>query len=130
VSQQNVELLMRSNEAFRRADWNVWGATFDADVLIRTDPNWPERIIFGRRAAIEWGRSVERSLGTDVRIAEIKDLGDRLLARNVWKTQGQVSGVEGELAWSELLTVRDGKFVFVEMFFDHQHALNTLGLEG
>ena len=77
MPRENVDLLIRSNEAFRRGDWDAWGANFDPDVLVRTDPVWPERIIFGRGAVIEWGRSTENSLGTDVRIEDIKDLGDR-----------------------------------------------------
>jgi ketosteroid isomerase-like protein len=129
VSRENVDLLIRSNEAFRRGDFDGWGAHFDPDVLVRTDPIWPERIIFGRQAVLDWGRSLEGSLGTDVQIEDIKDLGDRVLARNRWITRGKESGIEGEIAWSELLTVRAEQFVFVEMYFDHEHALEVVGVE-
>jgi ketosteroid isomerase-like protein len=86
VSQENVALLIRSNDAFRRGDWDAWGANFHPDVLVRTDPGWPEQIIFGRGATVD------------------------------------ASGIEGEIIWSELLTVRDGRFVFIEMFFDHERV--------
>jgi ketosteroid isomerase-like protein len=129
VPQENVELLIKSNEAFRRGDFDAWAANFDPNVLVRTDPIWPERIIFGRQAVLEWGRSIESLLGTDVQIEDIRDLGDRVLARNHWTTRGKESGIEGEIGWSELLTVRDSRFVFVEMYFDHEHALTVVGLE-
>jgi hypothetical protein len=56
------------------------------------------------------------SLGPDVRIEEITDLGDRVLARNRWVTRGNQSGIEGEIWWSELVTVRERRMVFIEMF--------------
>jgi ketosteroid isomerase-like protein len=130
VPQQNVDLLRKSNAAFRRGDWDAWGANFDPDILVRTDPIWPEQRIYGRQAVLYWGRGIWESLGSDVRLDEIEDLGDRVLARARWVTQGQHSGVEGELVWSELLTVREGRVVFIEMFPDHEQALKAVGLKG
>jgi ketosteroid isomerase-like protein len=129
VSQENVDLLHRSNDAFRRGDWDAWGAHFDIDILIRTDPDWPEQRIFGREAVVAWGRSIDGVLGTEVHLDETRDLGDRVLARVRWVTRGQGSGIEGEVAWTEIATVRDGLFVFIEMFFDHEEALKAVGLE-
>jgi ketosteroid isomerase-like protein len=129
VSQENVDLLRRSNGAFRSGDWDAWSANFDADILIRTDPEWPEQRIYGRDAVVDWGRSVGGVLGTNACIEEIHDLGDRVLARVRWAGSGQESGITGEIAWTELVTVRDGRIVFIEMFFDHNHALKAVGLE-
>jgi ketosteroid isomerase-like protein len=130
VSQENVDLLRRNNDAFRRSDWEAWSANFDPDILIRTDPEWPEQRIYGRDAVVDWARSVGGVLGTDARIEEIHDLGDRVLARVRWDGSGQKSGITGEIAWTELVTMRDGRIVFIEMFIDHGHALKAVGLEG
>jgi ketosteroid isomerase-like protein len=130
VSQENVDLLRRSNDAFRRGDWAAWSANFDPDILIRTDPKWPEQRIYGRDAVVAWAESIDGVLGTDVRIEEIHDLGDRVLARVQWTAGGRESGISGEIAWTELATVRDGRFIFIEMFFDHEQALKAVGLNG
>lgn len=129
MSQENVDLLRSGNDAFRRGDWAAWGANFDPDILVRTDPIWPEQRIYGREAVLEWGSGTRESLGPDVRIDEIEDLGDRVLARLRWITRGQQSGLEGELRWSELVTFREGRVVFIEMFLDHERALKAAGLE-
>jgi ketosteroid isomerase-like protein len=129
MSQENIALLRRSNDAFRRGDWDAWSANFDPDILIRTDPEWPEQRIYGRDAVVDWGRSVGGVLGTSARIEEIRDLGDRVLARVRWEGSGQESGITGEIAWTELVTVRNGRIIFIEMFFDHGQALRSVGLE-
>ena len=121
--------MITSNAAFRRGDFDAWGAHFDPDVLVRTDPIWPEQRIIGRDAVLAWGRTIEGSLGTEIQIEDIKDLGDRVLVQNRWITRGQASGIQGDIVWWELLTVRDRRFVFTEMFFDRNHALKIVGLE-
>jgi ketosteroid isomerase-like protein len=128
VSVENVELLRRSNAAFRRGDFEAWGGNFDADILVRTDPIWPEQRMYGRAAVVAWGASMWETLGPDVRLETIDDLGDRVLARARWITHGQHSGIDAELLWSELLTVRDGRFILIEMFLDHADALEAVGL--
>jgi ketosteroid isomerase-like protein len=129
VALANLDLMRRSNEAFRRGDFDAWASNFDQDVLVRTDPSWPEQRIYGRDAVVQWGRGTWESLGRDLRLEEVNDLGDRVLARNRWVTRGRESGVEAELRWSEIATVRDGRFVLIEMFLDHGDALRTLGLQ-
>jgi ketosteroid isomerase-like protein len=129
VSQRNVELLRRSNELFRRGEWESWIANMDPDVVVRTDPVWPEQRIYGRDNVLAWITETWASLGPDLRIEEIADLGDRVLARNRWFTRGEHSGIKGEMRWSELITVREGRIVFIEMFFDHDDALRAVELE-
>jgi len=52
MSQENVELVREGNAAVRRGDWDAVATNLDPHVLIRTDPRWPERYIYGREAAI------------------------------------------------------------------------------
>ncbi len=129
MSQENVEILTEGVEAFRRGDWDAVAADWDTHVLVRTDPSWPERFIYGREAVINWQRGVRESLGTDIRIEETVDLGDRILSRWCWHTRGQRSGIEQDLRWSQVNTYRDGCIVFAEYFLDHEQALRAVGLE-
>jgi ketosteroid isomerase-like protein len=130
MSQANVELMRENIEAFRRGDWDAVAAGWDTHVLVRADPSWPERFIYGREAGIDWQRSAWEALGPDVRIEETVDLGDRLLVRFCWHTRGQQSGIEQDLRFSLVSTYRDGRVVFAEYFLDHEQALEALGLEG
>jgi ketosteroid isomerase-like protein len=129
VSQENVDGYWAQFDAIRRGDWDVYAANLDADVLVRTDPGWPEQRIYGRQAVTDWARGAIESLGPDFRIDEVVDLGDRVLARWCWNTRGQHSGIGGELRYSEIVTYREGRAILVEHFSDHAVALKAVGLE-
>jgi SnoaL-like protein len=127
MSQEIVEVARKSNDAFRRGDWDACAAVVDPHIFVRADPNWPEQRIYGREAwmAFIWG--ARESWGPDVSIKEIIDLGDRLLVRLSWIIRGGTSGVEGEQPFSEIATFREGLVVFIEYFLDHERALAALG---
>ena len=129
MSQENVDLYRKWFDALTRGDWDVVAAGFDPDVLVRTDPGWPEQRIYGRQAVTAWTRGALESMGPDFRIDEIVDLGDRVLARWCWNTRGQHSGIGGELRYSEIVTYREGRTILIEHFRDHEQALKALGLE-
>ncbi len=129
MSQENVEIVRRNNEAFKRGDWEAVAASLDPHVLLRLGPTWPEQRIYGREAVVDFFRSGSESLGRDSSIEQITDLGDRLLTRVRWDGRGQNSGIETAVSWSEVITYRDGCVVFVEYFLDHHEALKAVGLE-
>ena len=129
MSQENVEIVRDAAEAFLRGDWEGLRAGLDPHVLIRLDANWPEQHFYGRDAWIDFSKSSRELLGPDVRIEETQDLGDRVLIRWYWKAHGERSGLEQDLRWSEIVTLRDGRYVFVELFLDHREALKAVGLE-
>ena len=129
MSQENVDFYRKQFDALTRSDWDVVAAGLDPDVVVRTDPGWPEQRIYGRQAVTAWARGALESLGPDFRIDEIVDLGDRVLARWCWNTRGQHSGVGGELRYSEIVTYRESRAVLIEHFRDHDQALKAVGLE-
>jgi ketosteroid isomerase-like protein len=130
MSQENVEIARKVNEAIRRGDWDVVAAYYDPGISIRTDPTWPEQRIYGRAAAMNFVRNGCETWGLDVRIEEIVDLGDRLLIRMRWNTHARHTGIGGNFRFSELVTYRDGRAILVEFFIDHEQALQALGLAG
>jgi ketosteroid isomerase-like protein len=129
VSQEHVDLYRKWFEAATRGDFDAVAAYFDPDILVRTDPGWPEQRIYGREAVTAWLRDALESMGRDYRIDEVVDLGDRVLARWCWKTRGQHSGIGGELRYSEITTYRERRAVLIEHFRDHAEALRAVGLE-
>jgi ketosteroid isomerase-like protein len=126
MSQKNVDVLRKANAAFRRGDWDAMAATMDPDVVVRTDPRWPEQRFYGREAVVVWSRGLWESWGPDFRFEEIVDLGDRLLIRWCYIVRGHHSGVEGEQRGSVIQTFREGRVILVEYFLEHEHALEAL----
>jgi ketosteroid isomerase-like protein len=129
VSQENVELVRSANDAFRRGDWDAIAAIMDPDILIRTDPSWPEQRAYGREAAIFLYRGIRESWGSDVSYQEIVDLGDRVLTRERWNVSGQLSGVPGALESSAIVTFREGLIILIEYFLDHKQTFKAVGLK-
>jgi len=129
MSQENVGLYRSQFGAMTCGDWDAVAAKLDPDILVRTDPGWPEQRIYGRPAVVAWMRGAVDSVGPDFRVDEVVDLGDRVLARWCWKTRGQHSGIGGELRYSEIVTYRAGRVILIEHFRDHAEALKAVGLE-
>jgi ketosteroid isomerase-like protein len=129
MSQENVEIVRKLNEAIRHADWDAVADAYDPDICVRTDPSWPEQRMYGREAAVNFIRGSLEALGDDLSQEEIIDLGDRLIVRVRWKTHARHSGIDEELEFSEILTLRDDRVVFAEFFLDHAAALRALGLQ-
>jgi ketosteroid isomerase-like protein len=129
MSQENVEIARAMLDAVRRGDWEAVAARLDPDVLVRTDPRWPEQRVYGREAAIAWYRGAQDSMGPDIRLEEIIDLGDRALIRLRWLIRGQHSDAQGDIRYSELNTYREGRLILSEFFLEHEQALKAVGLE-
>jgi ketosteroid isomerase-like protein len=130
VSQENVATIVRTmNDAFRRGDWDAMAAAMDPDILVRTDPRWPEQRVYGRDAVMAFYRGAWESLGPDARIEELVDLGDRAIVHLCWFIRGQHSDAQGEMRYSELNTYRDGRLIFTEFFLERGQALKAVGLE-
>jgi ketosteroid isomerase-like protein len=129
VAQENVDLYRKQADARTRGDWHAVAAQLDPDVVVRTDPGWPEQRIYGRQAVTAWMRGALESMGPDFRIDEIVDLRDRVLVRWRWNTRGQHSGIGGELRYSEIVTFREGRAILIEHFRDHEQALKALRLD-
>ena len=129
MSQENVEIVRRGNEAFRRGDWAAVAETLDPHISIRTVANWPEQRIYGREAALAFYRGIAESGGSDTRIEETIDLGDRVLVRLRLHMRGSYSGAEGEQRYSAICTLRDRRVILEEFFLDQEEALKAVGLE-
>jgi ketosteroid isomerase-like protein len=128
MSQESVDLYRQRMDAITHGDWDVVAASFDPDIVVRTDPGWPEQRIYGRQAVSAWMRGAVESMGPGFRIDEIVDLGDRVLARWCWNARGQHSGIGGELRYSEIVTYREGRAILIEHVRDHDQAIKAVGL--
>jgi ketosteroid isomerase-like protein len=130
VSQENVDLCRKVFDAGQRLDWETWDQYIDPDIFVRLDPSWPEQRIYGREALRRFWLGAREAMGSDTWIEEIVDLGDRILVRFCMNAHGQHSGLGvGEVRWSEITTIREGRAVFAELYLDHVQARKAVGLE-
>ena len=59
-------------------------------------------------------------------IGDFIDAGDRALVRFIWHTAGRVPG--SHMEFTHVATVRGGRVVRNEFFWDHAEALKAVGL--
>ena len=132
MSQENVETMRRSLEAFDRRDRNAWLASRHPDVEVVPAGIWPEAdVIRGPEAG--WDFYVAAldafeaiNLGEAV---ELVDAGaDEVLIHYGLVVRGKTSGAEVEFVFSVVVTFRDGKIVRDHWFVDQAEALEAVGL--
>jgi ketosteroid isomerase-like protein len=129
MSQKNVEIVRAGFEAWNAGDMDAYGELLDPDVIIRVPEGWPEPGPFvGREAVLRQFKLARDTWTVDAAemISDFVDLGDRVVMRFVWRGKGY--GPEASIELSCLYTVRNGKHMAFEFFWDHKEALEHAGL--
>jgi ketosteroid isomerase-like protein len=111
MSQENVERMRLSFDAFTRRDKVAWLELCDPDFEWVPIPEWPQAPIRGREAVwdfvIAFDEPWER--GTLFEIVEVIDDGDKVVTHLRRDLRGKSSGIEVEYDYWLVLTFRDGK---------------------
>jgi ketosteroid isomerase-like protein len=130
MSEENVEIVRASVAAYARDDLDGVLKDFDPYVVIRPDANWPQnRPVLGGDAVRSFIGDLMATLGPgELASMEMIDAGEQVVTRFQANVHGQLSGVEGEIAFTNIHTFRRGKVVMLEYFLDHQEALEAAGL--
>jgi ketosteroid isomerase-like protein len=122
MSQENVEIVRRMYDAFHTGDADGALAHFDPDVVGKGQ---------GRE---QLNAIVTAWMGTwdewREEIAEMRDLGSRVLVLSVQHGRGKGSGVEVEAPYALLYDVHGGKITRLTMFPTQEQALEAAGLSG
>jgi ketosteroid isomerase-like protein len=129
MSQENVEMVRGFFSAFNAGDMDAVRETLDPDVVIARElEEWPETGPFVGREAVmrQWGRSIEALPGGTLELISVIDVGDRVVARQVAHARGQ--GPELNLEFTVISTIRNGRTLIIEYFWDYAEALASLGL--
>jgi len=132
MSQQNVDVVRRMYDAFYAGDANGALSHFDENVLVDTGNTRPDRSVGKGREYLgalvgSWTAAWE-----DWReeIAEMRDLGDRVLVISVQRGKGKGSGLDVELRYAILYDVADGAITSVRMYGTVAEAVQAVGLSG
>jgi ketosteroid isomerase-like protein len=132
MSQENVEVVRDALRAFAEGGFDATDEFWDADINWRAiegapddvgEMNGPERL---RRYLDEL---LEIFDNVTLVPEELLDLGDdRVVAVLHLAGRAKVSGVETELRFAVVCTLRDGKIVRGREYIDREQALEAVGL--
>jgi ketosteroid isomerase-like protein len=129
MSQQNVEIVQAGIEAWNAGDMAAFRELLAPDVILRGAEGWPEPGPWVGRDAVmrQWEQQRETFDANALeRISDFIDAGDRVVVRMVWRGVGH--GPEASLELTGVHTVRRGRVVLLEYFWDHSEALEAVGL--
>jgi len=129
MSQENVEVVRAAFAAWNAGDMGAFGQLYDPNIVVRYAPGWPEgsEPTMGREAVVRQFEQMRESFDADsLELIDFVDAGDRIVVRQVWRAVGR--GPDLNIEVSSINTLRDGKTILVEFFWDHAEALGALGL--
>ena len=133
MSQENVEIVRAAYRAYIAGDREAYLDFFAEDVEVRPDASrfTEAKPLRGReefrRFLAESDKDWEGG-ATSGEIREIFPVGDRVVTLADWGGKGRASGIDLRSDLTSILTIRDGRIVKIEWFFDHAQALEAVGL--
>jgi ketosteroid isomerase-like protein len=130
MSEENVEIVRRIYDAFHAGDVNGTLSHFDPNVLVDTGNARPDLSVGKGReylAAVvsSWAATWE---GWRDEIAEIRDLGSRVLVISVQRGRGKGSQVDVEARYAVVYDLANGVITSVRMYGSAAEALEAVGL--
>jgi ketosteroid isomerase-like protein len=130
MSDKNVEVVQASLDAWNAGDMDAYCALHDPNVIWARFEGWPEaETVVGLEACRRQWERMRAAFDADTTepIGDPISAGDRVVARFVWRGTGQ--GPEMNMELTAVFTLRKGKIVIIENFWNHAEALEAIGLE-
>jgi ketosteroid isomerase-like protein len=132
MSQRNVEVVSRLVEALNARDLDTYYVEFfDPEVEYQTSREDPDAATHRGRQAYkryveEWLESFD---GLHIDVEEYIDVDDdRVFTWSRFTGRGRASGAPADWYLAVIFTLRDGKVVRAEEYFDRDEALEAAGL--
>jgi ketosteroid isomerase-like protein len=129
MSKESVEVVRRGFQVWNAGDMDALRELYDPDVVWRPPEGWPEPGPYvGRKAVMRQLEQMRETWDTDSfeLIGDFIDVGDRIAVRFIWRGLGH--GPESNIEASGVYTVRKGRIVSIEFFWDHAEVLEILGI--
>jgi ketosteroid isomerase-like protein len=131
MSQENVEVVRRSLDAFNRRDRAAWIAVCDPDVENLPPREWPESAPVRGAEAI-WDFFVEAQGAWEAgsyEWGELSEAGtDKLVVNQRREMRGKASGAGVVWSYWVVFTFRNGRVLRFEWFANREEALEAAGL--
>ena len=129
MSQENVDLFWEGTDALRRGDIEPILDRVSEDVVWIAARSAVEGAYHGHEGLRRFfADNAENFEVFEPHFAEVRDLGDRVLAFGKFRIRARGSGVETSFPVAGIATYRDGKLVRWEDFRDRSLALQAAGL--
>ena len=129
MSQENVESVQRSLEAFAQRDQAGWSEVCDPEVEAIPIGDWPEGRIQGREAVWDFFLKVEEPWEPGrYELVEASEGEDTVAGRMRRDLRGKASGVEVTYDYWVVFTFSNGLCSRVEWFEARDQALKAAGL--
>jgi ketosteroid isomerase-like protein len=129
MSQENVDRFVEATHAFNRGDVATWLGLYDAEVVFEPQVAEMEGAYVGHdgiRAFItNIGDLYERF---EVRLHDVRDLGERVLALGSAISIGKGSGIEQEAPLAIVASFRGGRITHFKDYGDKVRAIDAVGL--
>ena len=128
MSQENVAIVRAFFQAWNTENMDALRELHDPDAILRPPKDWPEsEPLVGREAVMRGYEQLREAWDADALelISDFIDAGDRVAMRYIWRGAGH--GPEANFEITLVFTVRKGRILFLEYFWDHSEALETLG---
>jgi ketosteroid isomerase-like protein len=128
MSRENIEVVRRAYDL--DGDVDALLELCAGDIEIRDQPALPgSRVAVGHEGVRAWYAELVEGLHyMRFEPQEFIDAGDRVLVVTQATTRGKGSGVEVEMRFSSVWTIRDGKAVSLVSYDTHAEALHAAGL--
>jgi ketosteroid isomerase-like protein len=129
MSKDNIEVVRAGFEAWNAADMKALRELYDPDLAWRGPEGWPEPGPFvGLETVMRQFEQLRETWDGDVLepIGDFIDAADRVIVRIAWRGAGHGPALDMEL--TGVYTLREGRIVGIELFWDHARALETVGL--
>ena len=129
MSQENVEIVRATFEAFRRRDLDAFLRCFDPNVEYRSLVLELEGSYHGHEGMRSWWDSVLAVFPDwNPQLADTRDLGQHVLSRVRAEGHGTGSGISLERDIWHLAEIRDGRMESSAFFRTEHEALEAAGL--
>ncbi len=129
MSEENIEVVRNYLKVWNAGDMEGVRELYDPDAVMVVETDWPEAGPFVGRDAVMQQLTQARSAFDSDYVEFLRDpvaVGDRVIVRLAWHGVG--SGPQGDMEWTNVYAIGDGRFLKVQYFWDHAEALEAAGL--
>jgi ketosteroid isomerase-like protein len=130
MSRENVEVVRRGYEAYNAGELATLREQWDPNIVMYHLEGWPEPgPSVGWDAVMQELRQLREAWQEGDSVTQVGDFiaaGNHVLSRDVWHGSG--SGPDAVMEFTSVYTFRKGKVITVQRFWDHDEALEAVGL--
>ena len=130
MSQENIEVVRRSFDAWNRGDLAAYLGCFDPEVEWTTTGRYVEAGTYrGHEGLLRYlGGLTAEFDDVEIHPEELVQVGDRIVATVRITGRGRASGAPVELTLAGVCSFRDGTIVRIRNYADQAEALEAAGL--